>query len=228
MSAVYVNMPWRVYMLGTTLQLVGQRWLHAKPFAYCGNVGPWDLPETATQRLCEVGRVLTPFGPRFGLFGVDFVLSDDDRPHVIEVNPRYPASVEVLEYGFGVPMLKWHVDCARCLDEDDDPDAEWIGPTGSPRRTVVGKAIYYAPHRIAFPASGPWDDSARRAADVWCRPDFADVPHRGEVIEAGHPVLTILTEADTESECLSRLQSRAAELDRLFGFPTPEGETCRP
>jgi predicted ATP-grasp superfamily ATP-dependent carboligase len=97
---------------------------------------------------------------------------------------------------------------------------------GPPR--VIGKAIYYTPHRLTFPASGPWDDSIRHAADVWRRSDFADVPHPGEVIEAGHPVLTILTEADTESACLSRLQSRAAELDRLFGFPTPEGETCRP
>jgi predicted ATP-grasp superfamily ATP-dependent carboligase len=157
---------------------------------------------------------------------VDFVL-DEERPQPIEVNPRYPASVELLDFAYREPMLKWHIECADALNTGDD-DTEWREPTGFTRHSVIGKAIYYAPHRLTFPVSGPWDDSVRRAADVWRRTDFADVPHPGEVIEAGHPVLTILTEADTEAECLSRLQSRAAELDRLFGFPTPEGESCRP
>lgn len=226
MSAVFVCMPWRVYLLATSRQLVGEPWLHARPFAYCGNVGPCELPETTLEVLRNVGQAVTQFGPKFGLFGVDFVL-DEGYPHPIEVNPRYPASVELLDFAFGEPMLKWHLECADALNAEDD-GAEWREPLDFSRRSVIGKAIYYAPQRLTFPASGPWDDSVRHAADVWRRPDFADVPHAGEVIEAGHPVLTIFAEADTEAECLSRLQSRAAELDRLFGFPTPEGESCRP
>lgn len=227
MSAVYASMPWRVYLLAATQQLVGLPWLHARPFAYCGNVGPCELPDAVLAELREIGRVATQYGPKFGLFGVDFVLDGAGLPHLIEVNPRYPASAELLDLAFRKPILKWHMECADPVSGDDE-HAEWPEPTGFTRLSVVGKAVYYAPQRLTFPASGPWDESVRRAADVWRRPDFADVPHPGEVIEAGHPVLTILTEADTEAECLSRLQSRAAELDRLLGFPTPEGESCRP
>lgn len=226
MSAVFVCMPWRVYLIATSRQLVGESWLHARPFAYCGNIGPCDLLDRTLEALKHIGFAVTQFGTKFGLVGVDFVL-EKECPHPIEVNPRYPASVELLDLAYGEPMLKWHLECADALNPSDD-DAEMREPTGFSRHSVIGKATYYAPYRITFPSSGPWDGSVRHAADVWRRPDFADVPHAGEVIEAGHPVLTILTEADTEAECLSRLQSWAAELDRLFGFPTPEGESCRP
>jgi predicted ATP-grasp superfamily ATP-dependent carboligase len=200
---------WQHLMLGVTIQLVGESWLHAPPFRYAGNIGPVDLTDEITQQVRTAGdRIATHTGLR-GTWGIDFVMHLES-PYTIEVNPRYPASAEIIEFATGRPVL-----------------AVGLEDSAHPTKTV-GKAIYYAPHRLTFPASGPWDDSVRHAADVWRRPDFADVPHPGEVIEAGHPVLTILTEADTEAACLARLQSRAAELDRLFGFPTPEGESCRP
>lgn len=97
--------------------------------------------------------------------------------------------------------------------------AIFLQPPPEPR--TVGKAIYYAPHHLTFPASGPWDDSLAHADDVWRRPDFADIPHAGDAIERGHPVLTILADGADYGDCLDRLQSRAADLDRLFA-------TCHP
>ncbi len=189
--------------LGVSLQLVGTPWLHARPFRYAGSVTrpridnpvygwDWDL--------CQATGLQ-------GLFGLDFVAQAGEARgrHVVDVNPRYVASLEVHEFATGTSLLQ---------------RAE---PPPSATRTV-GKAVYYAPARLTFPGSGPWEESLTLVADnPWNRPDFADIPHPGEVIEPGHPVLTILTEADTESECRSRLQSRAAELDRLFGFATPTG-----
>jgi hypothetical protein len=82
---------------------------------------------------------------------------------------------------------------------------------------VVGKAVYYAPHRITFPDSGPWDESLIHCTEVWRRPDFADIPDPGTPVEAGHPVLTILTEGKNEADCLRQLKTRATELDHLLG-----------
>ena len=42
-----------------------------------------------------------------GLFGVDFVLRDG-IPWPVEVNPRYTASVEVLEFAAGIRALTLH------------------------------------------------------------------------------------------------------------------------
>lgn len=214
MSAVYVSMPWRVYPIATTLQLVGQQWLHAKPFAYCGNIGPIELPDETSATLSMIGSVVTQFGPKSGLFGVDFVLDGERRPHVIEVNPRYPASAEVLDHAFGQSLVRCHVEWANWDGEDA---SDWSGWPAFVKRFVVGKAIYYAPHQVTIPACGPWDESLAHADDVWRRPDYADIPHPGDVIGRGHPVLTILAEDENEADCLAQLQSRAADLDRLFG-----------
>jgi predicted ATP-grasp superfamily ATP-dependent carboligase len=210
MSAVVTSRSGDANVLGVTRQLIGDPWLHTRRFAYCGNVTSAALDDDLLDLgVWNIAMALAQRSKLSGVWGFDFICQGS-VPVRIEVNPRYPASSEVIEYADGRSVL------ASGLEDSARPTK------------AVGKAIYYAPQRLTFPASGAWDDSVRRAADVWRRPDFADVPHPGDVIEAGHPVLTILTEADTESECLSRLQSRAAELDRLFGFPTPEGESCRP
>jgi predicted ATP-grasp superfamily ATP-dependent carboligase len=206
-------------LLGYSRQLIGTAWLHARAFQYCGNVQTAPHPRKQWYALEHLSVVLCQTFNLYGVWGFDYI-ETPSGPVLVEINPRYMASVEVKELQSGCPaMLGKNAKHLR-----DGFDCFAPGITGY----IVGKAIYYAPRRITFPASGPWDDSVRLAAEVWRRPDFADVPHPGVGIEAGHPVLTILTEADTESECLSRLQSRAAELDRLFGFPTPEGESCRP
>ncbi len=202
--------------LGETVQLIGTPWLHAGGFRYAGNIGPVAPVSDARDVLYEIGDLLMCAAGLTGVWGVDFILGST-RPVTIEVNPRYPASAEVLEYSMGVPILKWVLWAVT---------GEFTGRPlrrgHPPANRVVGKAIYYAPARLTFPDTGPWEDSLTLVAeDVWARPDFADVPHPGTVVEAGHPVLTILTDADDEAECVSRLQSRAAELDRLFGFPTP-------
>jgi predicted ATP-grasp superfamily ATP-dependent carboligase len=195
-SALCHGEPHHATTLAVSLQLVGTPWLHARRFQYAGSVSRprIDSPvySWATD-LCSATELR-------GLFGIDFIGETDEERgrHVVDVNPRYVASVEVHEFATGTSLLR-----------------RTIPPP--PATRVVGKAVYYAATNLTFPPSGPWDDSLTHVADVWRRPDYADIPHPGDVIEAGHPVLTILAEADSEEECLRRLQSRAAELDHLFG-----------
>ena len=200
MSAAFVGTPAGAEQIGVTAQLVGTPWLHAPPFRYAGNIAAPDASWEARSYSILLGFRLAAVAGVRGPFGIDFILSDG-APSTVEVNPRYTASMEVLEHATRASVLRKPVG----LEDSAHPT------------NTVGKAIYYAPHRITFPASGPWDDSLARAADVWRRPDYADIPHAGDVIERGHPVLTILAEADTEANCLRQLQSRAADLDRLFG-----------
>lgn len=203
MSMVFVS---RVGLVPTR-QLVGMPWLHAAPFRYAGSIGPVDYSTLDMQDVSRSGFRLATHAGMKGLFGIDFV-HDEQRDHVIEVNPRYPASVEVIEHAGGIAVVSRH----QLAFGRGQYQPALLKPT-----CVVGKAIYYADRPITFPAEGPWDDSLAHVTDVWRRPDFADIPHPGDVIDAGHPVLTFFTEADSEEVCLRRLQLRAAELDRLFG-----------
>ena len=204
-------------LFGITHQLVGEQFLHAPPFRYAGSIGPVYPGRHASENVWVAGRVMTrEFGLK-GLWGMDFALSND-VPVIFDINPRYPAGAEVADPSTKYRQLYFH---QRSIVKRNGL-AEVKSRSGPPDR-IFGKAIYYAPQRLTVPASGPWDDSLCRAADVWNRPDFADIPHPGDVIEPGHPVLTILTDADTESDCLARLRTRAVELDRLFGHTTNPG-----
>lgn len=186
--------------VAATVQLVGTSWLHARRFGYCGNVGPLTLPVAAERRLRSFARRLSDdYGLR-GVWGIDF-LFDGDTPRIVEVNPRYTASVEVIEYATGCSLL----------------DRGVTNPPRGGASRYVGKGVYFAPRTLTFPAGGPWDDDLDRDFDPWRLPGFADIPRPGAVFNAGQPVMTCFTTGSSLAECQERLQSRAAELDQLLG-----------
>jgi predicted ATP-grasp superfamily ATP-dependent carboligase len=196
-------------LFGVTEQLIGEEWLHARPFAYCGNIGPLKIDRWIEAQLSGDALVANRELGLRGLWGLDFVLRDGTA-HPVEVNPRYTAGVEVLELGTRTSAAAVHGACYSGR-------AALSGFT-IPRRydSPVGKAIYYAPHAIHFPHSGPWDADLAGAFDPWRVPQFADVPESGSAIEIGRPVLTFFAHGSTPAEVRDRLQSRAAELDALF------------
>jgi predicted ATP-grasp superfamily ATP-dependent carboligase len=201
MSAVFLAKHPHVEFIGVTEQLIGTPWLHSTAFRYAGNIGPIEPDGELRSELTLLGfRLMLSLGVR-GVFGVDFILHDG-RACVVEVNPRYPASVEVIEHATGRAVFA-------------------NGGRQPPEFAICGKAIYYAPHRIAFPASGPWDIDLTGDFDPWRLPIFADIPAVGAVIERGHPVLTIFATGSSPIECRERLQSRARELYDLFAKATP-------
>ncbi|MBA4188830.1 MAG: hypothetical protein C0467_12600 [Planctomycetaceae bacterium] len=195
MSAVYVG----TTLLDVSEQLVGESWLHAPPFLYCGSIGPVEIPPGVLGsqiRACQ--GIALP-----GLGNLDFILHNGQAVPV-ELNPRYSASIEVLEHAIGCSFVTHQLDPAQRAD-----------------CCVVGKAIYYAPHDINFPASGPWDADLATPFDPWRLPAFADIPAAGSVISAGQPVITLLVSGSSPTQCQERLQSRAQELDQLLAERTP-------
>lgn len=206
-SAVFVATADECRLLGMTWQLVGTPWLHAPPFRYCGSVGPMPLTAALIERLRHLGQRLAEGCGVRGLFGVDGLLRDGQF-WPVEVNPRYPASVEVLEHATGLHTLDLH---RRAF-----VSGERLPPTERRVECIVGKAILYAPGDGAFPADGPWRDDVDSCRSIDALPGHADVPHPGERFEAGQPVLTVLAGAATEAECLEQLRRRAAEVERLL------------
>jgi predicted ATP-grasp superfamily ATP-dependent carboligase len=207
MSAVFASTRARTTLLGVTEQLIGESWLHTRPFRYAGNIGPVPLTSELASELTLLGYRLSKRAHVRGLWGVDFILHED-RPVVVEVNPRYTASVEVIEHSCHSALPKYHAAAFG--------NPPGVLPRSRRPQQVIGKAIYYAPHCLTLPESGPWDADLAGDPDPWRLPGFADIPDPGEVVEPGHPVLTFFATGHTPMECRERLQSRAAELDRFF------------
>jgi len=195
--------------IGVTQQLIGEPWLHARPFAYCGNVGPIQ-PTSQVDAMLVNGCLQFNLAAKLcGAGGMDFMVADG-TVYPIEVNPRYTAGLEVLEHARHDSYLLAH------LESFTRKGAFVKMPSVQRARAVIGKAIYYAPRTITFPSHGPWDADLTGEFDPWRVPQFADIPEPGSTIEAGSPVLTIFATGSTPIEVRGRLQSRAAELDQLF------------
>jgi uncharacterized protein len=205
-SALFVTRGEQTLLLGVTRQLVGEAWLGAGPFRYCGSVGPLPVSGAVRFGLERVGRVLAEAAGLRGLFGIDFILRAG-VPWPVEVNPRYTASVEVLEYATDLSALAMHRR-AFCPGETSGDGC------GEDQASIVGKAILFARESILFPAEGPWEQALSCLRAVEERPDFADIPLPGQGIERGRPVLTFFAQANTEGDCIEALRRIAADLDR--------------
>ncbi len=211
-AAVYVGDGSRSRLLGVSRQLTGRKWLLAKPFAYCGSIGPLPLSAYLATRFEALGQALvSAFGLR-GLFGVDCVMHEGE-PWVIEVNPRYTASIEVLEHAQGIPAMSWHREsCTVGLPT--------IDREGQITRSaiLVGKAIVFASQDLIFPSTGPWLQSLSESNVAEEVPVFADIPHAGTPIRKGWPIMTLLVTGGSLEACENDLESRARTLDRrVFG-----------
>jgi predicted ATP-grasp superfamily ATP-dependent carboligase len=209
-AAVYVGDGHSAHLLGVTRQLTALNWLHARPFAYCGSIGPLSLSPALSRSLERLGTVLAGGTGLAGIFGVDFILRDES-PWLVEVNPRYTASVEVLEHGLNCAILRYH---QEVFDSAALPPADPVPALRSPG--MIGKAILFAPREVVFPTSGPWQQAA---TDPWRLPAFADIPAAGARIKAGRPILTFFARAASVPACLDQLRQIALDLDRMMAKP---------
>lgn len=206
-AAIFNGRDGKAELLGVTEQLVGQSWLHCRPFAYCGSIGPIDLEAHQRRDWERIGQTLVEAAGLIGLFGVD-AIQQNGLVHVIEVNPRYTASIEVLEYATGLQSLRHH---AAAFDP-----AVPLGPEPVVKGTIVGKAILFAPVGILFPEAGPWEDESELPKSS-C-PRFADVPTPNCWIDRGGPILTIFAEGPDAATVHRRLRETAEECYRLLGL----------
>jgi hypothetical protein len=200
-SAVFVGDGHRSALLGWSELLAA-----GTGFRYGGNLFPLEAPRAARDEITGLVEALTEEFSLVGVNGVDFVLNGD-RPVVLEVNPRYSASMELIERASGIGVFRVHLDgCAGRL-----PDARERSALDAAldRRACHGKRIVYARERVC--AVNP---------AAWIARGVRDVPHPGEVIEAGHPICTVLASGATRVGCVARLHAEEAA---VVGWCSPGG-----
>jgi predicted ATP-grasp superfamily ATP-dependent carboligase len=210
-AAVYVANKGRAELVGVTLQLVGQSWLHAGPFQYCGSIGPLQLEAELQKAFLRLGNALAAGLSLQGLFGVDCIVRDN-IPWPVEVNPRYTASMEVVELATYTSVLMKH---ALVFDPSFPAcDSRPENASGTP--IIIGKAILFARAPLIFPQEGFWSKALTARKEFWEMPAFADIPMPRQPIPAHQPILTLFAGADSIAGCRIQLQQLAADLDRLL------------
>ncbi len=124
-------------VLTLSRQIVGERAFGASGFRYCGSLiggGLFEAEAMLVERASAMADAVTRDFGLVGLNGIDFI-ARAGVPWPIEVNPRYSASMELLERRAGPPLFALHADaCAGRL------------PHAPPHRSrsVLGKAVVFA------------------------------------------------------------------------------------
>jgi predicted ATP-grasp superfamily ATP-dependent carboligase len=199
-AAIYVAARGAAMLLGITRQLVGEPWAGAAEFSYCGSIGPWQVSSAIEDTFQRIGDVLARGFNLVGLFGVDAILNDQGV-WPIEINPRYTASVEVLEQANGF----------RAIELQAETCAHGRLPKHIVRKsaTLCGKVVVFAPNkvRVPFDAKAEWLQVDRR---TW--PNWADIPSLGSRLAARMPLITAFSSANDESQLLKSLREQAMQV----------------
>ena len=216
-AAVYVAADGEARLLGVTRQLIGEPWLRSHGFQYSGSIGPWPVAENTLATLARLGSMLSEQFELVGLFGVDFILDHDERVWTIEVNPRYTASVEVVERFTGVKAIAMHV--AACGGDSAALEAGkancYAGDDVSRSAECHGKATLFATRDGVVSQEFAEYCNEESLRSPW--PGLGDVPTAGTPIENGRPVLTIFASGTSVAEVEQRLRERVVDVEgRLY------------
>lgn len=207
LAAVLIAAAGRATLLGITRQCLAANG-QGEPFVYTGSIGPWPLGGEQLQALHRLGDLLaTQFGLA-GVMGVDMVLDDNGRPWTIEVNPRYTASMEVLDRALGISCIAAH---AAAFEGQPSECHGSVSRAMNPSASYCGKRFLIAPHdlHISEKRSRRWLEQSSEAVD---RPPLADIPAAGTTLRRGQPVLTMLADGGSLEEVESKLESQHREL----------------
>lgn len=189
-----------VRFVGVTEQLIGDGIQHAAPYQWFGNIGPTTLSIPVEHKMRRVGNVLRFKAGVRGLFGVDFIVTEDEQVFVTEVNPRYPASLELLEFSTGQALLEAHL---RCFTGSQSASS-WTPAATEP---LIAKAILYAPQNFQLTI-----DLTPEIGDWAAVPSLADVPPPGTQFLTGQPVCTVFATGATLQECRQKLFDQLSKL----------------
>lgn len=207
-GATFLGASGRAVLVGVTEQLLGPAWGGSREFQYVGSVGPVALSPEHARSLTQIGDCLAERFSVRGLFGVDAIVNDEGV-WPVEVNPRYTASVEILERALNFAAIRWHVEACR---SGELPES---GSATAPKDGLdqFAKAIVYATCEFAVDASVKRELCERNgeAQD----PLVADIPTVGTSVGVGEPIVTVFAKGRTTADVKEGLRTAIADVQQL-------------
>ena len=190
-------------------------------YAYRGSYGPIALPCEQLERLQRFATLVGIESGLLGLWQADFLLHQGELT-LLEINPRWSASMDLLDVGLSTPLIQYHFACIRnSLSRERflQVSLECFEQAQRSRKSMIGKLIVYAslPCVVTQFQSDRWW-SQRWTGDMNCsanRYQLADIPNPSTKVSAGDPLLTVMATGSSPEALMAELQRGKIEvLDR--------------
>lgn len=201
LSASFLAAQGEAQWIGAAEQWIGPEWGAPGEFQYCGSLAPALITPLEKTDLLKLAQRLTESAGLHGLFGLDLVRNEQGL-WLIEVNPRYTASMELHERLTGRALIAEH--CAAF-----NPTAPASNcPSSRGEGTWHAKLIVYATH------SGIAGERFQHAlANLGQQAvTAADIPIPNSTLHATSPICTLLTTGFERDTIPRKLLTAAAHV----------------
>jgi len=165
---------------------VSEQWSTPNSFCFGGLLQPAAISGRVAAALPAVLEALTRELGLVGLNSLDLII-DGDGFHILEVNPRPGANLDIFDRG---DLFGLHV--AAC---DGRLPTRWAPPA-----QATAMAVLYAERPLRVPRRASWPD--------W----VADRPAPGARIEGGAPICTVLAAAPSRAAVRAAIAARTAQV----------------
>ncbi|UCG45686.1 MAG: ATP-grasp domain-containing protein [Candidatus Bathyarchaeota archaeon] len=185
----------KVKVLTINEQLIGlSATYQSEPYGYCGNVVPLSHDYQISTRCEELAEKITSHFGLAGSNGIDLVISEEGKPYVIELNPRFQGTLECVERKLGMNLVEAHI--RACVD-GFLPTLLWKGTTFHTR------LILYAPQSGIVP-------------DLTILLGVEDIPLPGTVVEKNAPLCSVITNGSSRDDSLQKAQELASAIFEML------------
>lgn len=182
-STTMVGCAEKFILLSINEQLIGLKSSGTKlPFKYCGNIIPFDCGPNLAQKIEADSFTISKAFQLSGVFGIDFVLRDG-IPYFIEINPRFPGTIEILEMISKINAVQLHLDASKGNLPDN-----------------INKPEGYAIKQVFF------------AESVMISPNFQqknhlyDIPYPGILLNPEDPICTVQFSDPDRNNLLKKME----------------------
>ncbi len=198
-----------------------------RPFVYAGSLGPLSVPRMIAARLLRLGRELVAQSKFRGLFNVDFVVDRRGKPWLLEINPRWSSSSELIERGLidrgrirdahhaGDSLVRRWIDALEGGEIRSLDDGLAEKPQSRSPCPVYLKRIIYARRTTRF-------DHTTATQLLWGNESLHDIPADGHLVLAGQPICTLITKIDeNENDPMRRHRVVVRSLSSPGSYSSP-------
>jgi len=163
-------------------------------FIYRGSIGPVGIPDWLKSLIHKFANFVTSSTGWCGLWQADFMLSEREL-YLIEINPRWTASMELIACGYDLPLVTWHVESPHVALSDWTSMQSIINASQDKSHSRFRKEIRYADEdRIVSSDEhetwwqSRWIARERDESGVW----FADIPRPHTSLHKNAPVYSVI------------------------------------
>ena len=202
---------------GSTLVGAAAAWTpDTKPttprYLYRGSYGPIPLIDEQIDRLERFAGIVGRESGLLGLWQADFLLHHGSLT-LLEINPRWSASMEILDVCLDLRLVEMHYECiCKTLSPAVFTQFEMKACTRAKEsiECMMGKLVVYAPHGFTVSQAqsdhwwvNRWECDMNTLRN---RCQFADIPLARTEVAIGDPILTVLTSGRSHESILCDLQ----------------------